>query len=96
MNPQTEEFETVTAQEADEKRSKGWPIFEIGEEIEVRGWRFEVVMCEGKALVLRGAGKADAVSQHDEDFDRLRRQLIAASKAFETGQGNEKPQEGGG
>ena len=83
MNPDTEEFEALTAQEADEKRAEGWPVFEIGEEIEVRGWRFEVMLCEGKALVLRGAGKADAVSQHTEAVDELRRQLVAASKDIE-------------
>lgn len=79
MNPKTEEFQSLTAEQADENRAKGWPVFKIGEEIEVRGWRFEVVLCEGKALVLRGTGKTDAVSARREAVDEVHRQLAAHS-----------------
>ncbi len=56
MNPDTGLFEQLTAAQADDKRRAGWPVFEIGEKISVRGWLFEVEECEGRSLKLRGVG----------------------------------------
>ncbi len=43
MNPKTGEFEAIkTGLQMAEAKSKEWPIFEAGEEIEIKGHKFKL------------------------------------------------------
>ncbi len=66
MNPDTNRFETLPA---DAKAPEGWIEFAIGEEVEVKNYRFKIIKVSANRLHLEPIGRmltATNIKQREE------------------------------